>query len=261
MAQYELNVQDYVRIFKKRRWVIILTFFSILGSVIVFTNLQTPIYQASATVKVEASLIIPGVGVDQAGWDMITVLNTEVKIIKSEIVCKRTANKLNMITPDMSEQQIQAIVGAISSKINAERVGDTNLVNISAMSSDPKETARLANATAEVYIEKGIEDRNRRARELRQFIEVQVNDAKAKLSQTEDALRRHTEKSGATGVGGYMTSHLIELQNKKSELQKRYTEHHPEVEKLNEQIEEVQAQMKQLPRKSLSMRGCPAMYR
>ena len=251
MAQYELNIQDYVRILKKRRWVIILTSVSIIGAVIVFTNLQTPIYQATATVKVEASLIIPGVGVDQANWDMVTALNTEVKIIKSELVAKRTANKLNLITPDMTEKQVQAIVGAIQSKVSAERVGDTNLVNVSATSSDPKETADLANATAEVYIEKGIEDRNRRARELRQFIEAQTKDAEEKLRKTEDTLRSYTEKSGAKGIGGYLTTRLLELQSRKSELLKRYTEQHPEVLKLKEQIDDVEEQMKQLPAEEL----------
>jgi len=251
MAQYELNIQDYVRILKKRRWVILLTSVSIIGAVIVFTNLQTPIYQASATVKVEASLIIPGVGVDQAGWDMITALNTEVKLIKSEIVAARTAKKMNLLEPGMTEQQTQAVIGAVQSKISAERVGDTNLVNISATSSDPKETADLANATAEVYIEKGIEDRNRRAKELRQFIEVQVKDAEEKLRKTEDALRSYTERSGAKGLGGYLTTRLVELQNRKSELLKRYTERHPEVQKVKEQIEAIEAQMKHLPAEEL----------
>lgn len=251
MAQYELNVQDYVRILKKRRWIIILTFFSILGSVIVFTNLQIPIYQASATVKVEANMIIPGVGIEQAGWDSITALNTEVKILKSEVVARRTAKKLNLITPAMTELQAAQIVAAIQTKINAEKVGDTNLITISASSSDPKETADLANATAEVYIEKGIEDRSRRAREMRQFIEAQVNEAEEKLKKTEEALRRYTERSGAKGIGGYLTTRLLDLQNRKSELQKRYTERHPEVEKLKGQIQEIESQMKTLPAEEL----------
>jgi len=251
MAQYELNIQDYVRILKKRRWIIILTAVSIIGSVIIFTNMETPIYQASATVKVEASLVIPGVGVDQAGWDMVTALNTEVKIIKSEIVAKRTAIKLNLLSSDMSQQQIENIVNTVESKINADRVGDTNLVSISATSSDPKETADIANAAAEVYIEKGIEDRNKRAKELREFIENQSKDAEAKLRQTEDVLRKYTEKSGAKGIGGYMTGQLMELQNKKSELLKRYTNQHPEVQKITEQIESVEEQMKKLPAEEL----------
>jgi len=55
---------------------------------------------------------------------------------------------------------------------------------------------------------------------MREFIEKQMQDAEDKLRKTEDALRRYTERSGAKGIGGYMTSQLMELQNKKSELLK-----------------------------------------
>lgn len=251
MAQYELNLQDYLRILRKRRWIIVFTAFAVLGSVTVFTNLQTPIYESTATVKVEPSLDIPGVSSDQSGWDSYTALNTEVKIIKSAVVSERTANKLNLLNERLSEEKKEAIINTIQGKISAERVGDTNLITISAVSSDPDETARLANATAEVYIEKGIEDRSRRARELRKFIEVQLEDAETKLRISEDKLRGYTEKTGSKGIGGYLTNRLIDLENKKSELLKKYTRQHPEVERISSQIETIEDEMKTLPREEL----------
>ena len=217
MAQYELNLSDYWRVLKKRRWVIFVTLLAVLGSVTVFTNLQTPIYQATATVKVEPNMSIPGVVTDQM-YDSYTALNTEVKIIKSTIVAERAALKLGLLSDDMTPDHRQAVVGAVLGKISAERVGDTNLITISATSSNPAETAKVANTTAEVYIEKGIEDRNRRARELREFVEIQLRDAEEKLKSSEDELKRYTEKSGAKGVGGYMSTRLVNLETKKGDL-------------------------------------------
>ncbi|MHB9156397.1 MAG: GumC family protein, partial [Endomicrobiales bacterium] len=252
MAQYELNIHDYWRIVKKRRWIILLTASAVLGSVMVFTNLQTPVYQAAAVVKVEPTLAIAGVSTqDQSGWDIFTALNTEVKIIRSTIVSERTARKLGLLNDDLSADRKQALIGAVQSKINAERVGETNLINILATSSDPGETARLANATAEVYIEKGIEDRNRRARELRGFIEAQLSEAEAKLKQSEDLLKGFTEKNGIKGVGGYLSQRLVDVQNRKSELLKKYTEQHPEVQRLKQQVESIENQMRQLPAEEL----------
>lgn len=251
MAQYELNIQDYLRIFKKRHLIIIFTFISVLGSAAVFTNLQTPVYEASSTVKVEPSMAIPGVTNQVSDWDMLTALNTEVKIIKSSLVADRTAKKLGLIGEDMPAAKKDSIIGSICSKINAERVGDTNLISISVVSSDPKETAMLANAVAEVYIEKGIEDRNRRAKELREFIQAQLEDAEARLKQSEDQLKNFTETNNVKGIGGFLSGRLMDLQNRKSELLKKYTEQHPEVQRLKEQIINIEEQMRQLPKEEL----------
>ncbi len=245
MAQYELNLSDYWRIIKRRRWIIFMTLVTVIGSVTVFTNLQTPIFQATATVKVEPTLSIAGVSTDQ--WDTFMTLNTEVKIIKSAVLAERAARILNLITPEMSEDEKKSLIGNIQSKISAERVGDTNLINISVTSSDAKETALIANATARSYIEKGMDDRSRRARELRQYIEVQLRDAETKLRKSEEELRVFTEQSGAKGAMGWLSSRLADLESRKSELLKKYTDQHPEVRRIMQQIEATEEQMKKLP--------------
>ncbi|MBN1824057.1 MAG: polysaccharide biosynthesis tyrosine autokinase [Endomicrobiales bacterium] len=249
MAQYELSIQDYWRIIKRRRWIIFFTLIAVLGSVIIFTNLQTQIYQAMATVKVEPNLAIPGVATEM--FDVYTAMNTEVKIIKSAVVAELAAKKLGLVSSSSSEGERQGIVSGIQGKINAERVGDTNLINIFAISSDPSETAKLANTMAEVYIQKGIEDRSRRARELREFIEIQVSDAEMKLKKSEDKLRKYTEQSGAKGIGGFLSQRLMDLENKKSELLKKYTEQHPEIQKIRQQTENIENEMRQLPAEEL----------
>jgi tyrosine-protein kinase Etk/Wzc len=250
MAQYELNISDYWRIIRRRKWIIFFATAAVLGSVTVFTNMQIPVYMATAMVKVDPTIAIQGISTDQS-FDTLTLISTEVKIIKSALVCERTARKLRLVTDTTPEQEKDAIVGSIEGKIMAEKVGDSNLISISATSSDPKETAQLANATAEVYIEKGIEDRSRRAKDLREFIGVQLKDAETKLKTSENNLKSYTEKSGAKGIGGYLSSNLLSLQTKRSELAAKYTSQHPEIKKLDSQIEEAEREMKSLPAEEL----------
>jgi Mrp family chromosome partitioning ATPase/ElaB/YqjD/DUF883 family membrane-anchored ribosome-binding protein len=167
------------------------------------------------------------------------------------MVAEQTAIKLHLISDNMPASEKEAIIGNVLGKISSDHIGDTNLITISATSSDPAETARLANATAEVYIEKGISDRNRRAREMMEFVKSQMDDAQGKLKGTEDALKHFTEHSGAKGIGGYLSNRLLDLQNKKSDLLKKYTEQHPEVQRIKEQIESIEHQMSQLPAEEL----------
>ncbi len=249
--KYELNLYDYWRIIKRRRFVIFSSIAFCLLFTWIYTNLQTPIYQATAVVKIEPSLIVPGISTEMLGWDMLNAVNTEVKIINSAVIAERTALKLGLITDFTDETTKQSIITSIQSKIKAERVADSNLVKITAISSNKEETAKLANATAEVYIEKGIEDRTKRARELREFIEKQLKDAEKNLKESEEKLREFTEKNKTTGVGGQLAIELVTLQTKKNELLKTYTERHPEVVALTQKIKFIEQQLTKLPKEEL----------
>ncbi|MCX7716607.1 MAG: Wzz/FepE/Etk N-terminal domain-containing protein [Endomicrobia bacterium] len=249
--KYELNLYDYWRIIKRRQFIIFVVVISTLLFSWIYTNLQTPVYQSVAVVKIEPSLIIPGVATEMLGWDMLNAVNTEVKIINSAVIAERTAKKLQLISDFTDEQTKQSIIFSIQAKIRAERVADSNLVRIIAVSSNKEETAKLANATAEVYIEKGIEDRTKRARELREFIEKQLIDAEKTLKESEEKLRKFTEETKTTGVGGQLAVELLSLQAKKTELLKIYTEKHPEVISITQKIKFIEEQLTKLPKEEL----------
>lgn len=249
--KYELNLYDYWRILKRRQFIIYFAIISLLIFSWIYTNLQTPIYQSVAVVKIEPSLIIPGVSTEMYAWDMLNAVNTEVKIINSAVIAERTAKKLGLITDFSDEISKQSVISSIQSKIRAERVSDSNLVRIIAVSSNKEETAKIANVTAEVYIEKGIEDRTKRARELREFIEKQLIDAEKTLKESEEKLRRFAEETKTTGVGGQLAVELLSLQTKKSELLKVYTERHPDVVAINQKIKFIEEQLTKLPKEEL----------
>jgi len=252
---YELSLYDYFRIVKKRKFVVFFTFIVVMISTWIFTNMQTPVYKAQATIKIEPSLIVPGVSTEMLGWDMLTALDTEVKIIKSSLIAERTAKKLGLINDFTPETEKQAIIQSIESKTSAERItgtsGTTNLVNIIAISSNKKEVEILANATAKVYIEKGIEDRTRRARELREFIEKQLFEAETKLKKSEDDLKKFTEQKRISGIGGNLAVEITNLEIQKQELLKKYTQQHPEIVQINRKINILQEQLKQLPKEEI----------
>ncbi|MBU2614062.1 MAG: hypothetical protein KKG87_00660, partial [Elusimicrobia bacterium] len=251
MAQYELSLYDYWRIIRRRKFIIFFTFTAVMISTWIFTNMQTQVFQATAVVKVEPTLIVPGITTEAAGWDTITAINTEVKIIKSTLVAERTARKLFLLTEKTLPEKKQQIVDSIQGKVDADKIADSNLIRITCNSSDPGETAKFANATAEVYIEKGVEDRSRRARELREFIEKQMNEAEAKLKESEDKVKHFSEKNRTSGAGNALSSKLIDLQTKKTDLLKNYTEQHPDVIEINRQIKIIGEQLQQLPKEEL----------
>ncbi len=249
--RYELNLYDYWRILKRRKFIIIVSIISAFLFSIIYTNLQVPLYQAVSVVKIEPSLVIPGVATESISWDMYQAINTEVKIINSKIISERAAKKLGLIKEFTSKEEINEIISSIQNKVKAERITDSNLIRIIVNSSNKEETAKLANSIAEVYIEKGLEDRTKRARELREFIENQLLDAEKNLKESEEKLRKFSEQTKTTGIGRQLAVELLTLQSKKSELLKTYTENHPEVVSVTQKIKFIEEQLTKLPKEEL----------
>ncbi|MFH0807544.1 MAG: Wzz/FepE/Etk N-terminal domain-containing protein, partial [Elusimicrobiota bacterium] len=125
MAQYELSLYDYWRIIRRRKFIIFFTFTAVMISTWIFTNMQTQVFQATAVVKVEPTLIVPGITTEAAGWDTITAINTEVKIIKSTLVAERTARKLFLLTEKTLPEKKQQIVDSIQGKVDADKIADS----------------------------------------------------------------------------------------------------------------------------------------
>ena len=60
MPQYELNLRDYLRIFRKRKFIIISTFLAVTFLSAIFVPRQSISYKATATIKIEERKTIAG---------------------------------------------------------------------------------------------------------------------------------------------------------------------------------------------------------
>lgn len=77
---------------------------------------------------------------------------------------------------------------------------EPNAIAIGAVSTDPAEAARLANATAEAAVAYAREDATRRLTESRRFVEGRLDSARADLEGTEAALAGYMSREGAAGL-------------------------------------------------------------
>lgn len=247
MAQYELNFRDYWRIIKKRRLIILLTFVSAVVATAVYNNLQTPIYEASATVRVDQRKTVIGALTEQIlgyGGDF---MQTEEKIVTSRPVIEEAVKRLNLIDKDSTQDKIEEIVGEIESGLSTSREEATNILKITCSSSDPKKARDVVNKIAEVYVEENFRQRNKEAHQVREFIQKQLSTVEGRLKEAEDALRSFKEKESVTGIGVALENRLGSLQIDLANILSKATEKHPEVIRLKEQIKETQEQLKKLP--------------
>lgn len=100
MPQYELNLRDYLRIFKKRKYVIVFTFLIVTIGSFVLTPKVVPTFKASATIKIEERKTIAGLLTEWIVYNPGDVMKSEAKFITSFPVLMKVGVVLKMIPID-----------------------------------------------------------------------------------------------------------------------------------------------------------------
>ncbi|MFH1282281.1 MAG: polysaccharide biosynthesis tyrosine autokinase [bacterium] len=254
MAQYELNLHDYWRIIKRRYLTVTLTFVFVLLSTFIYTSLQDPVFETSATIQIERGTKLGrDLGIEFASYDSWTETVTYVRIINSPIVYEELAKNLGLLEGLTDRVQIDSIIGRVGSKIEAKRVRDTNLIQIVGISTNPEEAAVLSNEAVKAFMSKNLEARSKNSREIKEFIGEQLRQAEEKLKITEETRREFVENNEVTGLGDQLTSRFLRLQEQKDDLLKKYTVAHPEVRKISSQIAKIEKRLKELPASELEL--------
>jgi succinoglycan biosynthesis transport protein ExoP len=133
----ELELRDYLRVVRRRKWTIALVTIVVVGAAIGLSLIQTPVYRATAEVLLQAksseSLFDPSTGNRN---DPARAIQTEMQVLRSRPV------------RDLVEKKLGS-----SPKVSAAAVGQTDVIAVSAESTDPDRAAAIANAYATSYIE------------------------------------------------------------------------------------------------------------
>ncbi len=198
-AQYDLNLQDYLRILR-RRWKVVAACCLSLGALtLLLTPRAKPVFRASARVKWTRADSITGLFLEAFAWSPGDDLATQAQIITSKPVALRAAKRLGRIPADatidsvLGDRAQSTVLDALLQGYSAKPVESTSLIEISSSCPSPEEAVQIANAVMEEYIAQHTFERNRQAIEARQFVEGQVAQVGERLRASEEKLTRFKE--------------------------------------------------------------------
>jgi tyrosine-protein kinase len=136
-----VDLREYVRVLRKRIWVIVVGTLLCVGLAAAFVLTSTPIYRAHATVLLKPT----GVNLSQvsAGWDKLISPDTEAAVVTSLPVAQAAGSTLKP-AGDPS---------ALLKNVSVSVSPDSQTLDIFYTSPDPKRAAALANAFAGAYLE------------------------------------------------------------------------------------------------------------
>ena len=133
----DLGLRDYVRIIARRKQMIVVVVLLVVVPAVVLSLLQTPKYEGSAELLLQPrnseTLYDPNSGVRS---DPARQVQNEIRILSSAPV----------------REAVRAQLGS-APKVSASAIGTTDLIKVSARSTDPAQAASTANAYSTAYID------------------------------------------------------------------------------------------------------------
>lgn len=243
MAQYELNISDYLRIVRKRKLIIIAVFAATLIFSLISVSSQKPSYEAVSSVKIEERKTVAGLLTELVSYSPGDVMESAAKIITGYPVMRKVAIRLELLKETASMEEAIQAASQLQGSVSTETVKSTNIIEIKATSDNPRKAMELANIVAEVYIEENLLEKNKQARTERKFIEEQLANLENKLKETEETLRTFGNEVKGIRVSPSIQNRLTELEFSLLDLLQKYTEKHPSVKQVKDQIHDLESQL------------------
>jgi len=248
MPQKEPTLHDYWQVLKRRKLIIIFTFCAVVFFTGLFTQMAEPVFQAIVTVKIEQQMSNAALMGGWFAWSSGDPVSSEISIINSREVVEEVIYRLLGLSPSPdSSRRISSAVSELQGRISTEKIGDSNLVKVSVTSGDSQKAVEQVNMLSSVYQAKSMEKKNKRAQDLRKFIEEQLSLVSTRLHQAENNLKAFQEKNKATGIRDTLIAKMVDCRFQLEGLLRQYTSRHPKVIELTDQIAQIEKQLQELP--------------
>lgn len=226
--QDEINLIEYWRILRDRKWVIAGVAGAIFALTLMLTLLMTPIFRASSTLQIERdSIKVVDVGAltpTESPMDR-DFYQTQYELLQSRSLALRVIQDLSLTrnpqfativtrvgrafaekngygAPGAKVQAEQrALVDPMLKALTIEPVRNSRLVKLNVDSPDPALAARVANAWGRAFIASNIERRLGASSYARKYLEERLAQLKARLEDSEKQLVQFATDQQIVSVG------------------------------------------------------------
>ncbi len=152
-----MELSQYLRILRKRWWIIVVAVLVTAVSAVAFSRLQTPVYQSTAEVLIQPAR--PDFGLTQSAK---TLLRSYMSIADSNKWAQIVLNRLSL---DMRPEQLRA-----NARFAAE--DDRMIIRIEIEDTDGEQANRIAETWAQLLVEWRDQENQKQRKEDRVFAEL-----------------------------------------------------------------------------------------
>lgn len=221
---YGLPLAHYVWLLRRyAQWIALVVITSVLVALLVSLRLPR-IYESTVVIDVDRNLPTGVVGEAATvvpAQDINQFLTTQVKLVQSDSVLRPVVQEFDLLRrPEeygaTDRETIQRILGSPIKlrQLKVKHPPNTFLIEISYRSTDPELAAQVANAIAQSYLQRTYEMRYRAAEGLARYMEKQIEELRAKMERSSNALAAYEKELGIIDSEqrtGMLAARLLEL--------------------------------------------------
>lgn len=206
-----LDFWRVLQVVLSRKWMILAITIVGVAMSFVLTLREIPMYWATATIEIQRQevQILEGTNV---GPDLVadaTYMETQYRLLRSRYLGERVAEELNLPNDARfanqslpRDQRLQQASRRVVAGLRISPAGRSRVVNVSFISPFQKESAMIANATAEAFIQSNLERKYNTTAFAREFLDERLASTKIALEGSERRLVEYAEQEGLLDLGG-----------------------------------------------------------
>jgi capsular exopolysaccharide synthesis family protein len=230
-------LREYFRVFRKRLWIVVTCVAVVVSAITIATLRSTRIYEATGQIVInKADPVVfnlkdaPG----SMGYDDPTDLDTEVLILKSDLLALQVLRELNLDKPmetgaaqsgatglprttdglQPESPGTSAVLGGFKGRLSVSLVPGTRAIEIHYRSPNPGQAAQIVNTLMHTYVEQNFKTRFESTMQASDWLSKQLVDLQIKVESSQEKLVRYQKEHGILGIDekqNIITSKLDEL--------------------------------------------------
>ena len=222
--------------------------------------------QFTLTAKAGGQYTLDYPGMQQLTGTVKTLLKAETSDGPIALMVDDLAGKPGALFNVYRQAKLPTTIGLQSSLNLSERGKASGIINVSLQDTDPFKLTRVLNAVGEQYVKQNIERKSAEAQKTLEFLSVQLPIFKKQLEASEEVYNRYRNQKGTVafseeaalilGQAVDRQTKLLDAQQRRRELEARFTSAHPSVQTLDNQIAALRADMGQIQDR---IKGLPAI--
>jgi len=236
LAQYDVNLREYWRIVRKRKFTVLLValLLGVLSTAFAVFKAPTPIYSTECVIEIKKESFIEGVYSQTISWSDSDDIETQMAVVKSYPVFGRAAERLGLIPKGSNPRDgrplqpyVVSVLEDLQSRVEVSRQKLSSILNIKATSESPLFAQELANSVALAYRELHGEQQTRRTREALRYIEEQLREVRIKLREAEERFNAFSKQNDLLSIdlqSENLVAQAQEIRKEKAKLEEEKSE-------------------------------------
>ncbi len=231
-AAAQVPLSHYLWILRRQGWKMLAFVVLVVIATLIVSLRLTPIYESTVTIDIDRRMPTGVLGEESsqvANNDADQFLATQIKLIQSDSVLRPIVDRFNIreVEPDALEEAVDNSNTSIEAPVilkplRVTRPANTYIVQISYRSEHRQLAADVANAIAQSYLQHSYEIRYKATAGLSQFMEKQLEELRAKMEKSSEALARFERELNVINPEektSILTARLLELNKNYTEAQ------------------------------------------